>query len=401
MLTGLALEQAQALATEGLAPLGEEAVPLRQAVGRTLAAGVAAPMDQPPFDRSPLDGYALRAADTAGASEACPVSLEVVDTLYAGDVARIAVGPGQAARIMTGAMLPPGCDCVLRQEDTDQGSPVVQIRRSLKRHDNYCFQGEDYAAGTPLLSAGARLDAAAIGVLASAGLDRIPVRRRPSVCILSTGDEVVAPGTHPLPPGKIYASNGDLLLARLAELGIGHTSYALVPDDPMAVADAIARASEQFDLVITTGGVSVGAKDILHDALPAAGCEVIFWKIMVKPGTPVMYARRKGTPVLSLSGNPFAATVNFELLGRPVLAALSGEPHLLPRPLSAVLDSAFDKSSGIRRFLRGRYEAGHVTLPQGHSSGQLASLIGCNCLVDVPARSGPLVPGSQVGVLLL
>ena len=401
MQTGITLEQASALVTQGLTPLGSETLPLRQAAGRTLAADVTAPLDQPPFDRSPLDGYALRSADTAGASEAQPVSLRVVDTLYAGDTARVAVGPGQAARIMTGAMLPPGCDCVIRQEDTDMGLETVGIRRGLKRHDNYCFRGEDYAAGALLLRAGDRLDAAAVGVLASAGLDRAEVRRRPSVCILSTGDEIAAPGTQPLPPGKIYASNGDLLLARLAELGVARTEYALVPDDPAAVARAIAQASEGFDLVITTGGVSVGAKDILHDALPLAGCEVLFWKVMVKPGTPVMYARRGGTPVLSLSGNPFAATVNFELLGRPILAALAGEPRLLPRPASAVLDSPFDKGSGIRRFLRGRYEGGRVTLPAGHSSGQLASLIGCNCLVDVPARSGPLAPGDRVDVLLL
>ena len=401
MKTGISLAEATALVQEGLAPLGAEELPLQQGLGRVLARDVIAPLDQPPFDRSPLDGYALRAAGTAGACPDHPVSLEVVDTVYAGDVARVPVGPGQAVRVMTGAMLPPGCDCVLRQEDTDQGHPVVSIRSSLHCHDNYCFRGEDYAAGTLLLPAGTPMDAAAAGLLASAGLDRAPVGRLPSVCILSTGDEVVAPSVHPLPPGKIYASNGDLLLARLAELGIRDTRCALLPDDPEAVARAMGEAAAQYDLVLTTGGVSVGVKDILHTALPLLGAEQVFWKVMVKPGTPVMFSRYGGKPILSLSGNPFAAAVNFELLARPILAALAGDARLLPRPCSAVLDTPFAKGGNMRRFLRGRYAGGHITLPDGHSSGQLASLVGCNCLVDIPAGRGPLAPGAGVDALLL
>ena len=401
MKTDISLAEATALVTQNLVPLGAETLPLQQGLGRPLAQDITAPQDQPPFDRSPLDGYALRAADSAGASAEHPVSLRVVDTLYAGDVARVPVGPGEAVRIMTGAMLPPGCDCVLRQEDTDLGFPVVAIRSSLNCHDNYCFRGEDYAAGTLLIPSGTHLDAAAAGLLASAGFTGVPVCRRPSVCILSTGDEVVSPSTHPLPPGKIYASNGDLLLARLAELGITHTACQLLPDNPRAAADAMERGAAEYDLVLTTGGVSVGAKDIFHQALPLLGAEQVFWRVMVKPGTPVMFSRYRGKPILSLSGNPFAAAVNFELLARPILAALAGDPRLLPRPCAAVLDSAFSKGGKIRRFLRGRYADGHITLPQGHSSGQLASLLGCNCLVDIPAGSGPLSPGIRVDALLL
>ena len=401
MKTGISLAEAAALVVQDLSPLGAETLPLQQGLGRPLAQALSAAQDQPPFDRSPLDGYALRAADIAGASAEQPVPLRVVDTLYAGDVARVPVGPGEAVRIMTGAMLPPGCDCVLRQEDTDQGHPVVAIRSSLRPHDNYCFRGEDYAAGTCLLPAGTPLDAAAIGLLASAGFAQVPIYRRPSVCVLSTGDEVVAPGTHPLPPGKIFASNGDLLLARLAELGITRTDYKLLPDDPQAVADAMAQGAAEYDLVLTTGGVSVGAKDIFHQALPLLGAEQVFWKVMVKPGTPVMFSRHHGKPILSLSGNPFAAAVNFELLARPILAALSGDDRLLPSPCTAVLDSPFPKGGKMRRFLRGRYADGHITLPQGHSAGQMASLVGCNCLVDIPGGSGPLSPGIQVDALLL
>ena len=401
MRTGLTLEEARALAAGGLAPLGCEVVPLAKSPGRTLAADVAAPLDQPPFDRSSLDGYALRASDLAGASRETPVSLTVVDTVYAGDMACVPVGPGQAVRIMTGAMLPPGCDCVVRQEDTDMGSPTVRVFAPLRPHDNVADRGGDYRAGAVLLPAGTRLDAAAVGLLASAGVTEVPVRRRPRVGVLVTGDEVVFPGVSPLPAGKIYDANQTLLLARLAELGFPDAVGARVGDDPKAAAEAMERLLADCDLLVTTGGVSVGAKDVLHQALPLLGAEQVFWKVKLKPGSPALFSRYRGKPILSLSGNPFAAFTTFELLARPILAALSGEPGLLPERKRAVLDTPFPKGSPIRRFVRGRYESGHVALPEGHSSGQLRSLAGCNCLVDIPAGSGPLEAGAEMDILML
>lgn len=398
MVTGISLEQAVALMTGGLSPLPPEALPAVQALGRTLASHVTAPMDHPPFDRSPLDGYALRAADIAGADRDHPVCLPVADTLYAGDEAKAPLLPGQAVRIMTGAMLPPGCDCVLPQEDTDRGNPV-SIYTALPPHKNYVYQGEDYRAGSLLLQAGTRLDAAALGVLSSAGITEVSVCPRPKVGLLTTGDEVVEPG-RPLPPGKIYGSNGALLAARLAELGI--PSFCRhAADSPAAVAKAMERMLEDCDLLITTGGVSVGDKDIFHQALPMLGAERVFWKVDLKPGTPAMFSRHGGKPILSLSGNPFAAFTTFELLARPLLAALAGEPRLLPRQRQAVLTTPYDKPSPRRRFLRGRYEEGQVALPEGHSSGQLASLVGCNCLVELPAGTPPAEAGQAVQVWLL
>lgn len=398
MDTDLSLEQAVERMTQGLARLGTEVLPAFQALGRTLAADVAAPVDQPPFDRSPLDGYALRSADIAGADREHPVRLPVVDTLYAGDEAKSPLLPGQAIRIMTGAMLPRGCDCVLRQEDTDRGDPVA-IYASLPPHKNYVYQGEDYRAGSLLLKAGTRLDAAALGVLASAGITEVPVCRRPKVGLLTTGDEVVEAG-QPLPPGKIYGSNQVLLLARLAELGIPAVGRHAA-DSPAAVAEALAELLADCDLLITTGGVSVGDKDIFHQALPLLGAERVFWRVNLKPGTPAMFSRHEGKPILSLSGNPFAAFTTFELLARPLLAALAGEPHLLPQQKQAVLTTPYDKPSPRRRFLRGRYEDGRVALPHGHSSGQLASLVGCSCLVELPAGSPPTEAGQTVQVWLL
>ena len=401
MEIGISLEAAQALAVDGLPALCCEVIPLVKSSGRALGADVAAGLDQPPFDRSPLDGYALRASDIAGASRENPVALTVVDTVYAGDVASVPVEPGQAVRIMTGAMLPPGCDCVLRQEDTDMGFPTVRAFAPLRPHDNVVDRGDDYRAGALLLPAGTRLDAAAVGLLASAGITAVPVRRRPRVGVLVTGDEVAAPDTAPLPPGKIYDANQALLLSRLAELGFPDAVGARVGDDPERAAEAMRGLLETCDLLLTTGGVSVGAKDILHQALPLLGAEQVFWRVKLKPGSPALFSRYRGKPILSLSGNPFAAFTTFELLARPILAALSGEPGLLPERKRAVLDAPFPKGSPIRRFVRGRYESGHVALPEGHSSGQLRSLVGCNCLVDIPAGSGPLEAGEKIDILML
>ena len=396
MVTGISLEEAVSLMTAPLSPLGTELLPLLRALGRTLAADVTAPLDQPPFDRSPLDGYALRSADLTGADRTHPAVLEVVDTLYAGDETKIPVGPGQAVRIMTGAMLPSGCDCVVPQEDTDRGNPV-RIFVSLNPFQNYVYQGEDYRKGSLMLKKGSRLDAAALGVLASAGLTEAEVCRRPKVGLLTTGDEVVSPGT-PLPAGKIYGSNQMLLAARLAELGF-EAETAHQGDDPVAVAEAMKHLLNICDVLITTGGVSVGDKDIFHQALPLLGAEQAFWRVNLKPGTPAMYSTYGGKPILSLSGNPFAAAATFELLARPLLAVLAGEEG--PRWGEGVLDTPFPKASPKRRFIRGKYENGHITLPEGHSSGLLSSLVGCNCLAELPAGSPPTEEGTRVRVLLL
>ncbi len=401
MRTRIELEEARALLAESVRPLGVEQVSRQEALGRTLAEDVTAPLDQPPFDRSPLDGYALRSADLTGASPEHPVSLRVVETVYAGGVPSRALGPGEAIRIMTGAMLPRGCDCVLQHERTDNGLKQVQIYAALSPHDNYCDRGEDYRTGEVLLPAGTVVDAAAVGVLASAGLSSVPVRRRPVVRVLSTGDEVVSPDLHPLPAGKIYGSNQELLTARLRELGVSDVKGLLIGDDPREVADTMAQLLGECDLLITTGGVSAGDKDIFHEALPLLGAERVFWKVNLKPGTPAMYSLWQGQPILSLSGNPFAAAATFELLARPLLAALTGESRFSLRSRTAVVEGSFPKASPGRRFLRGFYQEGRVSLTGKNDSGMLASLVGCNCLVDLPAGSPPVQEGQTVTVLLL
>lgn len=402
----ISLERALELIEQSVSPLGTERVNARAALGRVLAEEIRAPIDQPPFPRSPLDGYAFAAASSRGASRENPATLTVVDTVYAGGWSEAAVGPGQAVRLMTGAPIPAGCDCVIRQEDTDLGREQVRIYAQLSPWENYCFQGEDYKTGDRLLPSGAYLGGAGLGVLSSAGLylDEIEltVRRTPRVALLCTGDELVTGAVKPLPKGKIYSSNQVFLQTRLRELGMELVTEAVQwGDQPEELAEAIQALTPRADVIVTTGGVSVGEKDIMHQVLPLLGAERIFWRVLLKPGTPLMYSLYQGVPILSLSGNPFAAAATFELLGRPLLAALADKPSLLPLRTRAELRTPFPKGGGVRRFVRGVFQDGGVTLPKGHSSGELRSTLGTNCLVELEAGRGPVEAGEIVTVYII
>lgn len=385
-----------------VAPMEDrESVLLTQSLGRILGRDITAEFDNPPFPRSAVDGYACRWEDTQGASEAAPVRLKVKGEIDAGHSARIQVKSGEAVRIMTGAPVPQGCDCCVRQEDTDYGETVVKIRRAAKCWENYCFQGEDFKKGSRMLPAGRKLGYVEIGILASLGCRNVPVIRRPSVAIVTTGDEVVLPG-ETLGEGKIYNSNLFLLNARLMEFGITPFRTKVVADDPVKLAGTLAELTGRADLIITTGGVSVGKKDIVHEALEMAGAEQIFWRVQLKPGTPTIFSLLNKVPVVSLSGNPFGALANFELLIRPALWKLTGDQSLLPKRREAVMADPFLKASPGRRFIRGIYEDGYVHMPEGlHSSGVLASMYGCNCMVDIAAGTPQLQAGSRVDVVLL
>ena len=406
MEQGISVERAITLISEFVRPVGTELTLATHAEGRVLAEDVCAPIDQPPWPRSPLDGYALRAADSPGASKQTPVALRVIDTIYAGGWSEKTVQSGEAVRLMTGAPIPAGCDCVIRQEDTDRGEDTVHIYRMLQPHDNYCDPGEDFRAGDVIVPAGTRLSGNALGVLASAGLLRDDVKLRvfqPVRCaLICTGDELVPNEVSPLPPGKIYSSNEAVLVSRLRELGITVTHVkGGFHDDPAALAEAIRAALADADAVITTGGVSVGAKDILHETLPLLEAERVFWQVRLKPGSPMMFSRCGGKPVLSLSGNSFAASATFELFARVMLARLAGCDDLLPCQASAELTTPFEKFGRGRRFVRGVLRNGRVSLPTGHSSGQLQSSVGTNCLAEIPPAESPIPAGSMVRVWIL
>ena len=407
--TDITVERAVALIRSSAGPVAAERVCAAEAQGRILAEDVFAPMDQPPWPRSPLDGYALRAADSVGAGAAHPAELYVAGTVYAGGWPERALEPGQALRLTTGAPLPLGCDCVIRQEDTAcverAGKEVVRIFRELRPWQNYCFQGEDFHTGDLLLPAGTVLDGYALGVLAAAGRFRreteLTVYRRLRCALICTGEELAEHDVPVLPRGKIYSSNAVLISARLRELGMHVTLLReRFADDGPLLAETLREACLSSDAVFTTGGVSVGARDILHEALALLGAERLFWKVRLKPGSPLMYSLYQGIPILSMSGNPFAAAATFELFGRPLLAVRAGSEALLPRRATAVLDRVFRKTGG-RRFVRGVCRDGRVYLPEGHSSGMLRSAAGTNCLAEIPAGVAPLPAGSTVNVYLL
>lgn len=401
-MAGLLIEQAREILLERTKKIEEtEEISLWDAVGRVLAGDVVAQRNQPPFPRSPLDGYAVRSVDIAGASHENPAVLKVIDEVTAGHVCEKTVGEKMAVRIMTGAPIPPGADCVVKQEDTDYGEYEVQICEEVGAWKNYCFEGEDYKKGTVLLEAGTVLGAVEVGVLASLGMEKAEVYRRPRTALITTGDEIVLPGEE-LRDGKIYDSNLYTLGTRLKQWGMDVVCRERSGDSAFLVAEKIAKAAETADILITTGGVSVGKKDIMHDVLRILGCEKLFWKIAVKPGMPTLCAVYKGKLLICLSGNPFGAAVNLELLVRPVLAAMSGRKDLELQKIEAVMQNGYPKKSGVVRYVRAFYQDGCVKTADGsNASGIMSTMCGCNCLVEVPAGTEMLNEGEMVWVVLL
>ena len=396
------LEQAVEVLLAHTAPVSEtERVPLLEALGRVAAEDVRAGFDNPPFDRSPLDGYTFAAASTAAASAEHPVMLQVIGEECAGDFFAGTVGAGECVRIMTGGAIPNGCDCVVRQEDVREDGDRIHVPFSSEPYENYCYAGEDIKKDTLLVQQGQVIRAAHLAVLASEGYDVVRVYRRVRVAVASTGDELLQPG-EPLRPGKIYNSNLYLLAGRLRELGAEVTVVGAVPDDVEKAARVIASYADKVDLFLTSGGVSVGKKDIMHGVVPALGAERLFWRVCMKPGAPAIAYTRGAMLGIALSGNPFAAYATFELMARAALAHLAGQREVHPVRRRAVLADAFPKDCPGRRFLRARIEAdGRVSLPDQHESGSLFSAAGCNAFVDVPAGTQPLAAGTEVEVVLL
>lgn len=402
---GIELEEAvQIILENGKEMDRTETVTIQEANSRILAEDIVSPIDNPPFDRSPLDGFALRSEDLAGATQTDPKQFVVVDTVYAGGVSKRKLQPKEAIRIMTGAPIPEGADCVIRIEDVKEeaGQATILVGQELKPFENYCFQGEDVKKGTLILRAGEKLTYVEQGILASLGIDKVKVYEKLKAALFITGDEVVAPGME-LRPGKIYDSNCMLLHSRLLELGVTPVVAKYLPDDPSIVANTIDATMKDVDFIVTTGGVSVGDKDIFHEVLPLIGAERLFWRVKLKPGTPAMFAIYKGKPMFHLSGNPFAAATTFELLVRPYIAKVCKDDRLAMLKGKAILKNAFLKASNGRRFLRANVQNGYVELPpvEKHSSGILSSMKGCNCFIDIPAGSSELAPGMEVDILLL
>jgi molybdopterin molybdotransferase len=381
--------------------LETEETELLQTRGRILAEDMVTSFDNPPFDRSPVDGYACRAEDTKGASKENPVQLAVTREIDAGQYSEEEVGPGQAVRIMTGAPVPPGCDCCIRQEDTDYGEETVSIFRAHEKWENYCFAGEDFKKGTVLLKKGTKAGFVETAVLAGMGIDRVKVYRRPRIALLTTGDEVMEPG-EALLPGKIYNCNQTMLLARLMDFGITPFFTAQVEDDPSVMAETLRSCAQKADLIITTGGVSVGKKDIMHEALRLVGAERIFWRVQVKPGMPTLFSVYQDVPVISLSGNPFGVAVTTELLIRPALHKMMQDDALRLVRVKGTMADTFEKPLHGRRLIRAFWEDGVFHLPHGlHSNGVISSMAGCNCLIDAGSATVAPKTGNELEAILL
>ncbi len=396
----ISLEQALNILMDHVTQGKTERKPLEECLGLVLSQDVYALLDMPPFSRSAQDGYAFQARDSAGASKEQPVCLKVTGKVYAGDFTEAEVKPGEAIRIMTGAMIPAGADCVLRQEDTDEGEETVQIYTEVEPGFCICFKGEEYKKGHILLHKGTKIDAAALAVASGNGIMELPVYERVKAAVVSSGSEVVEPGT-PLTPGKIYNTNTVYMKARLHQLGAQVMMSRTVGDELDVMTEALKEAASQAELVVTTGGVSVGQKDLTEEALLSIGARILFHGIAIKPGMPTLAAEKDGVLFIGLSGNPFSAAIPFEMFVREILSLKMGDPDLKLRRETLTAVTGFSKNSKKRRFLRGKAEGKEVWLPDQQANGQMRSMVGCNCLIDIPAGSGPVNAGDKVEVLWL
>ncbi|MHA7287852.1 molybdopterin molybdotransferase MoeA [Arthrobacter sp. MDT3-44] len=379
-----------------------EVLPLADALGRALAEDVRAPVSLPPFDNSQMDGYAVHAADLAD-----PAGLVVVDAIPAGFVPP-ALEPGTAAPIMTGAMLPPGAAAVVPIERADPprfysaaeraGGATVALPGGVEAGLFVRRAGSDIAEGETALPAGTLLGPAQLGLLAGCGVARVPVRPRFRVLLLSTGDEVAEPGA-PLAPGTIYDANTTLLEAALCDAGADVTRHRLLGDDPALLRDAFAAIpAGSTDLVLSTGGISQGAYEVVKQAL--ADSSVEFCSVALQPGGPQASGTLSGMPFLGLPGNPVSALVSFEMFLRPALSRVTGAPA--PRlVLDAVLVEDVRSPEAKHQVRRGLYRNGEVALVGGPGSHLLHALAASNCLVHLPEGVGSLAAGDSVGVTLI
>jgi len=396
------VEEHRAAVAELLPPLPVERVPLGRARGRVLAEALVAGIALPPFDNSAMDGYAVRAADVAGAAEGDPRELPVTADIPAGRTDVPPLAPGTAHRIMTGAPLPAGADTVVQVEHTDGGLDRVRVLQAPAAGTSVRRAGEDVVAGQVVLPAGTVLGPPQIGVAAAVGAASLPVRRRPTVLVLSTGSELVAPGT-PLQLGQIYESNGPMLAAAVEEAGGVADLLRFVPDDVAHLHRVLddRLAAGTVDLVITSGGISAGAYEVVKDALAGRGVE--FVKVAMQPGGPQGVGRVGGVGVVALPGNPVSSHVSFEVFVRPVLrAALGHQPPERPR-VTAALAAPLTSTAGRRQYRRGVVDAvaGTVAEVGGPPSHLLGALARADCFFVVPEETTELPAGSPVEVWLL
>ena len=400
----LSYEEARDLLLSQVRPVGAETLPLEICAGRVLAETVSARYSVPPFDRSPYDGYAFRAADSAGASRTSPVTLRVLAEVPAGSLSPCPVTEGAAVRIMTGAPIPEGADAVVMFEKTEFTAETVTLFSPARPGENVVRAGEDVTAGAVLAEAGSLIDAGTLGTLASQGFASLEVFRKPKVGIISTGSELIEPG-EPLLPGKIGNSNRYTFTALLEGLGCLPLYLGTARDETAAIAALLREGVKTCDAVLLTGGVSVGDYDLTPEAMEACGVKLLFRGVDLKPGMACAYGMAEEKPVMGLSGNPASAVTNFHAVAVPALKRLRGLRDCLPQALTVTLAAGFQKASPATRLLRGKLllSDGEVKLQIAPEQGNavLTSTIGCDAMAVVPAGSGPVAPGTKLKGFML
>ncbi|HUG74857.1 MAG TPA: gephyrin-like molybdotransferase Glp [Acidimicrobiia bacterium] len=391
------LVEAQREVLAAMVPLGSETVPLSEALGRVLAEDVAAPHAVPPFANSGVDGFAVRSSDLV----AGPVTLLVVDDVPAGRVASRAVAEGTAIRVMTGAPIPEGADSVVMVEDTTVDGDRVRIERAVPVGAHVRPRGGDVAEGTTVFSTGDRLSAAHLGVLASLGVTEPRVAVRPTVTVLSTGDEVVDPATTTLTPGAIRDANGPMLVGLLEQLGTDVIGPVLVSDDPVALRAMIVEAAASSDAIVTTGGVSVGDHDLVKVVLGELG-SVDLWRVAMQPAKPFAFGVIDGVPLFGLPGNPVSAFVAYEQFVRPALLRRMGATRLF-RPQSQVeCGEALTTDPSKTVFLRMRLVEGDDGPKVVGAGTQVSNVLSAMAAADVfgviPVGVGDVAEGAMITV---
>jgi molybdopterin molybdotransferase len=393
------VEEHQAAVRALARPLETVTCALADALGCAVATDVAAPFALPPFDNSAMDGYAVRAADAAAA----PVTLAVTSDIPAGRGDVVALKPGEAHRIMTGAPLPPGADAVVPVESTDGGMPTVRVDQAPTPGQHIRRAGEDVAPGTVVLRAGDELTPARIGLLAALGRPTATVRRRPRVAVLPTGSELVEPGS-PLPAGQIYNSNGPLLAAQVREVGAVPTVLRAVDDGGPAFGAELSAAAEWADLILTTGGISAGAYEVVKDRAGEHG-HVEFVTVAMQPGRPqgLGTVGERAVPIITLPGNPVSVFVSFEVFVRPVLRLMLGCTRLDRPTRLARLAAPVASVPGKRQYRRAWCDQaeGEVRLVGGSGSHLIGALAGANCLAVFAEDVERVDVGAEIPVILI
>ena len=396
----ISVDQALATILNSCRPLGLEKVELLTARGRVIAEDVYAPRSIPAAANSAMDGYAVRSADAKTASEAKPVGLMVIETIAAGALPAKTVRPGQAARIMTGALIPKGADAVIRREDTIEQGKTVLIKKAAKEGQDIRLPGEDVLNEECVIKAGSVLGPASIGMLAALGKAFVLVYARPRVAILSTGDELVDIETHP-GPGKIVNSNSYSLAAQVAACGGLPVVMDIVRDTKEELAAALQSAA-RADVILSSGGVSMGDYDFVKDVMGDVGNAMHFWQVAMRPGKPLAFGAIGQTPLFGLPGNPVSVMVSFEQFVRPYLLKMQGHPEPTRPRDKAVSAQTLEKPAGLRYFLRavvweqnGRLAA-RLTGEQG--SGILKSMVEANAFIVLDEDVKKVKKGDEVSI---